>query len=240
VRLLRGMVCYFRGDAVRAISELEQAVKLLPKSVAARALLAVSYHANGEYLRGSQLLHELERLSASSAEDYLFKGLAREPLGGGGLADLNEGIRRRDSPLGRALRAEARSTRAAETGDQKEVEEALADANAAWLMVRDNPKVLQTSILARVIAAFIYQEAGLREKRAGVLREAERDVRALEPVLDDLPTAFFPTWLFYEHTGERGKALKVARRALERSRSPLAASLCAIDLYRLSTSAEGF
>src|SRR5262249_5664623 len=40
VRLLRGIVAYFRGDAEAAIKELEQAIKLLPESVAARALLA--------------------------------------------------------------------------------------------------------------------------------------------------------------------------------------------------------
>jgi serine/threonine protein kinase len=243
VRLLRGMASYFRGDSKSAIDELEQAVKLLPESVAARALLSLSYDTNGEVIRTYQLLDDLKHLSPSSAEDYLFKGLAIVGTQAGfadGLANLDEGIRLRDSPFGRALRAMARSTRAVELDDQKLAEEALDDADAAWHMMRDNPKVLESSIRARVIAGFIYKEAGLPEKRAGVLREAERDVRTLESQLDDLPALFWPVWLYYHHTVERSKSLKVARRALERSGTPLAASLCAIDLYQMEQFKEAF
>jgi serine/threonine protein kinase len=233
VRLLRGMVSYFRGDIASAISELDQAVKLLPESMAARALLSFCYVTNDEYKPAGQHLQELERLSASSAEDYLFKGLAQEGLGEKGLANLDEGIRQRDSALGRALRARARATRAVDTAtaDQKGVEEALADADAAWHMMRDNPYVLHVSIQVRTIAAFIYREAELLEKHAAVLRDAHRDVQALERVLDDVPILYSPVCEYYAHTGERDKALKVARRAM-RSGSPSAANACAFELYR--------
>src|SRR5258708_38141282 len=39
------------------------------------------------------------------------QGSSPEELGGVGLADLNEGIKQRDSPLGRALRTIARANR---------------------------------------------------------------------------------------------------------------------------------
>lgn len=165
VRLLRGMVSFFRGDIASSISELDQAVKLLPESVAARALLSFANCTKGDYGPAVQHLKELESLSASSAEDYLFKGLAQEGLAQEGLANLDEGIRQRNSALGRALRARARATRAVDTADQKGVEEALADADAAWLMMPDNPYVLHVSIQVRTIAAFMYREAELREKQ---------------------------------------------------------------------------
>src|SRR5262249_54166109 len=78
VRLLRGIVAYFRSDTGTAISELEQAVKLLPTSVAARALLAMSYNDDGQFTPCNEMLEEMHNLTASSAEDYLFKGYARE------------------------------------------------------------------------------------------------------------------------------------------------------------------
>src|SRR5262249_31430089 len=63
VHLLRGVVAYFRQDAEGAIRELEQAVKLLPESVAARALLAMAYSDNGQPERSEQLILEMQRLA---------------------------------------------------------------------------------------------------------------------------------------------------------------------------------
>src|SRR5262249_31246579 len=107
VRLLHGMVYYFRGDTAKAIDELEQAVQLLPESIPARSLLAHSYNDNGQYARANLVGSEIDNLSPSSPEDYLFKGFA--PFAQDAMANLDQGIRLRDSPLGRALRAEARS-----------------------------------------------------------------------------------------------------------------------------------
>jgi tetratricopeptide (TPR) repeat protein len=233
VRLLRGMVAYFRGDSEAALSELEQAVKLLPESVAARALLFISYNDYGQIDPCEQLLLEMERLSPSSPEDYLFKGYARAMVEPGvlGLADLNEGIRRRDSPLGRALRALVRTQQAVHTGKREAVEEALADANAARGMLPDNLLVLYASLYARLVAAGIYQEVKLTEQRAAVLKEAAKDARALEPFAE-LPTPAWSMWLYFEEMGETGKALDVVRRSLDRSGNPIAAFYCAESLYR--------
>jgi serine/threonine protein kinase len=233
VRLLQGMVYYFRGDTAKAIDELEQAVQLLPESIPARALLAHSYADNGQYARGNLVVSEIDNLSPSSPEDYLFKGFAYNQSLQDRLANLDEGIRLRNSPLGRALRAQVRSDRAYVMGDLVEMKEALADANAALAMADRIPKVLEVSILTNVIAAVIYQEADLPDKRAAALAIAKRCVQALEPLLDDLPAAFFPVWFFYERTGDRGKAMEVARRSLDRSGSLLAANMYAMDLYHM-------
>jgi serine/threonine protein kinase len=233
VRLLHGMVYYFRGDTAKAIDELDQAVQLLPESIPARSLLAHSYCDNGQYERGNQVESEIDNLSPSSPEDYLFKGFAPSQSPQDRMANLDEGIRQRDSPLGRALRAQFRSDWAYVMRDQVEVEKALADANAALAMADRIPKVLEVSIDTNVIAAVIYQEANLPDQRAAALAIAKRCVHDLEPLLDDLPAAFFPVWFFYERTGDRGKAIEVARRSLDRSGSLLAANMCAMDLYHM-------
>jgi tetratricopeptide (TPR) repeat protein len=239
VRLLRGVVAYFRQDAEGAIGELEQAVKLLPESVAARALLAMSYTDYGQPERAEQLILDLQQLSPVSAEDYLFKGYVREANEPGqGLADLNEGIRRRDSPLGRALRAFIRTNRAIDTGQTQDVAEALRDANVARDMLPDNQLALFASVYARLTAAALYQEAKLPEMRKTVLQEAARDVEALEPFIG-LTNPGWMMWQYYDDTGEPDKALAVARRALEQSKGdPIPALYCATSLYRLGRFTE--
>jgi tetratricopeptide (TPR) repeat protein len=232
VRLLRGVVAFFRSDSEAAIHELEQAVKLLPENVAARALLAMSYADYGQFERYEQLALEMMSLSPSTPEDFLFRGYAREVNEPGlGLGDVNEGIQRQDSPLGRALRAFVRSDCAIASGQRQDAEEALADANVARGMLPSNPLVLYMSLYARLVAAGIYDKDNLPEQRRSVLREAARDVQALEPFID-LPNSLAAMWLYYEEIGEKGEALRVARRALEKSGSPQASYLVAVSLYR--------
>jgi tetratricopeptide (TPR) repeat protein len=82
------------------------------------------------------------------------------------------------------------------------------------------------------VAAVIYGEAKLLERRATLLREAERDIRTLEPFVADQPDVVWAIWHFHEEAGDRRKALEFARRWLEKSGSPGAANYCVIDLYQ--------
>lgn len=231
-RLLRGVVAYFRQDTVGANRELKQAVELLPESVAARALLAMSYSDNVQWERYEQAMLELRSLPPSSPEDYLFKGYAREVSEPGhGLADVNEGIRRRDSPLGRALRAFVRANLATDSAKVEDAEAALADADVAIGMRPNNPMVLYTSLFARLVAAGIYKDAGLHQKRNELLAKAAPDVRALERFIG-LHNPDFVLWHYYEATGETAKALEISRRSLNQSGNTVAAINCALTLYR--------
>jgi serine/threonine protein kinase len=233
VHLLRGVFAYFRQDEAGAIGALERAVQLLPDSVAARALLAMAYEDDGQVEKYEHLIRETARLSPSSPEDCLFQGYAREinEMGGLGLADMDEGIRRRDSPLGRALRAVARANRAVDSGRRQDAEEALADANAARGMVPDNPLALYASLYARLVAAGIYREAQLPQERTAVLQEAARDAQALTPFIE-LPNSVWATWLYFEDVGDGGKALEAARRSLDRTGGAMAAYFCVLSLYQ--------
>jgi len=232
------MVAYFRDDVVAAISELEQAVKLLPESVTARALLAVSYTDFGQFDRGVQMFLEMEKHHPSSPEDYLFRGYVYEYLDAGqGLEDLNEGLRQRDSPLGRALRTFALSNRALDRADKKDAEAALADANLARGMLPNNPLALRASLYARTVLAALYAEAKFANPRMAVLQEAEQDIQALKPFIA-LPGVGWELWAFYEVIGDTARALDAARRSLDASRSPLVAWCAALQLYGQSRLAE--
>ena len=77
VRMIRGQLALHRGDTRKAIEHLEQAVKLLPRSVAAHSLLAGAY--DGRRPVGSLrsiIMDSIEKLTAVTPEDYLFKGYA--------------------------------------------------------------------------------------------------------------------------------------------------------------------
>jgi hypothetical protein len=240
VRLLRGVVAYFRQDVEVAINELEQAVKHPPENVAARALLAMSYADAGQDEKYEQLIVEMAQLSPSSPEDYLFKGYAREvnELGGLGLPDLDAGIQQRDSPLGRALRTFARANRAIDSGRRQDAEAALDDADIARAMLPHNPLARYLSLYARVVAAGIYQEAGLSQEHTTVLREAAQDAQALQPFIK-LPNSAFALWLYFEEIGDSGKALEAARDSFKESGSALAAFYCTASLYQQGRIAEG-
>jgi tetratricopeptide (TPR) repeat protein len=76
VRMLRGQLAFHRGQSQEAIADLEQAVKLLPESVAARCLLAVAYSGTGQWAQYDQAMVEAGRLRVQTPEDALFKGYA--------------------------------------------------------------------------------------------------------------------------------------------------------------------
>jgi tetratricopeptide (TPR) repeat protein len=239
VRLLRGVVAYFRQDSERAISELEQAVKLLPQSVTARALLAMCYADYGQPDRQGLLLREMRGLSPATPEDHLFKGYAREAHEpGAGFSEINQGLQLRDSPLGRAMRAFSRTNRAVDSGKLDEVEAALADCNAARGMLPSNQLVLFTDVYARLTAAALYKQAHDSQKRKALLAEAAREVQALEPFIGP-PNPTWMVWQYYDDIGDSDKALEVALRAFDRSGgSTIPAWYCAVSLYRKGRFAE--
>jgi serine/threonine protein kinase len=230
VRLLRGVVAYFGKDMDAAINELEQAVRLLPESIAARALLAMACAENGNEERHGQLSREMRHLSPMTSEDYLFRGYARqvnEP--GEGLEDMDEGIRRGDSPVGRALRAIVRANQAIDSGSLSAADAAVADADAARGMRPDNLTVLYASAYARLVAAALYQEADRPLKRREILEQAARDVQALEPYVEFGGPSWM-IWQYYHDVGAPAKALAIARRSHGRWEGP-AAWLWAVSLY---------
>ena len=166
VRMLRGQVAFHRGDLTVAIEHLEQAVKLLPDSVAARAGLILAYHESGQTARFDQLAPELDRLTPVTAEDYLFKGQLESLVNPERqLQTLEEALRRRpNSSIVLAVRLVARAERALFTDDPRDADLALQDASVVKTLLPGNPFALTRSVYAHLVAASVFASNGLKER----------------------------------------------------------------------------
>jgi tetratricopeptide (TPR) repeat protein len=205
--MMRGQVAFERGDAVIAITQLEQAVQLMPDSVAARGLLARACALVSRHERNAALLRELNALAPISAEDYLFKGFAQtadSPVEA--LRTLDEGIKRRDSALARLIRTTARTGHAMMTGNARDVELALEDAIVAKSMLPDNVVALRTHLLAHLVGANVLEEAGDATRRAICLTEAQRDAEALGGFPGNSLAHDARAW-YFEHIGDDEAAI---------------------------------
>jgi serine/threonine protein kinase len=228
---LRGLVHYQSGDTRQAIADLEHAVQLLPDSLAPRALLALSCARVWKFGRSAELFLEMAKLTPATSEDFLFRGYAEmTDASGSALQDLGEAIRRRDSPIARAIRARVRASYAMDRGDLHEAERALPDARTARDWLPDNPFTIETSIFAHLVAANLHGEDGARDKQEELLREAKSDVRALERLLP-CPSIGFWGSAYYQQIGDQAAAHELCRRAAEGIRTNTNLVCYAVALY---------
>src|SRR5262249_42096933 len=128
-------------------------------------------------------------------------------------------------------RAEVRMNLAEDRNDLEEAERALADVLAAKEDLADNPYVLSVNLLAHVVAANLYLDAGKMERRRALLDEAERTSRVLE-TLDRLVYPFTARWAYLEQTSQESACFALARRASQKSNAPIFAYQYALALYR--------
>jgi tetratricopeptide (TPR) repeat protein len=211
VHMLRGQLALHRGDDSRAIEHLEQAVRLMPASVAARGMLT-SALATESWEQYEQVLLDLEALTPITADDYLFKGFAEfdDPIRG--LKTLDEAVRLRDTAIGRALRAELRAYVAMDTANERNADLALQDAGIARGLLPGNSRVLYTNLLAEVIAANVYGVAGKDDQRKVWLETAGRTAAELEPS-ELLKYPCLGRLYYLEQIGLDHAALELANRA---------------------------
>jgi len=216
VHMVRGQLALHRGDARKAIEHLEQSVKILPRSVAAYSLLAQAYAWGGQWDRCELIFRDyIEKLTAVTPEDYLFKGLVES--GGDparGLEDLNEAIRRRDSPIARVLRADVRASFALATGNVDMVQSAIDDAYVAKAMMPGNPMVIGTELGAHLVATGVFRDAGEKDRADASLRQAGRDVQELER-FPALPWSYGARWHYFTLTRQEEAAHEVARKGYQ-------------------------
>jgi serine/threonine protein kinase len=220
IRMLRGQVALQQGHARTAIEDLEQAVRLLPESVAARAMLARACVVDGQYGRYYSTLTDLEQLTPRTAEDFLFKGVVEmypDPAGAAEL--LDEAVKQRDSPLARAVRADARSHKAMMTGDLSDVEAALEDAAVAKSMLPDKMIALRVHLFSHLVAANILGDLGQDDRRASILVDARGDAQALER-FPGVPEAQRVRMQYFELLREHNAALEAARWYSEAMNDP--------------------
>jgi tetratricopeptide (TPR) repeat protein len=235
VRILRGQVALDRGDAKKAVDHLQQALKLMPQSVSAKALLASAYHAAGETTLYMEASDKLEGLSPVTAEDYLFMGR---------LFALDDAVRARDlleeavrrlpgSGVARLNRVWAQVFWAQETAKTADTELAVRYANTATDMLPGNIDALIASVFTHLTAATTFAENELLEKRLEALEKAGRDVKALETATSS-PQAISVRVLYFDYLGDKhdDAFLRECRRARQTTTFYRLAYLCTSGLYR--------
>src|SRR5262249_35841898 len=130
---------------------------------------------------------ELARVGAMTpvtAEDYLFLGQAiARFFPADALPLLDRAIERRDSALGRLIRADVRASYASMTGLPEESERALDDVRVAQALLPGNLAALTVSAEARVTAACCYERHQEPAKRKSALEGAGLDAAALKASL---------------------------------------------------------
>ena len=237
--LLRGRVAFHRGEYSDAIQYLEAAARSNRPTVAAVALQATAQLAAGSWENYETLLDRAEALTSSTAEDFLFRGEAEiyfDPAKAE--RSLTEAVRRRDTPLARLVRAEARANLAFDTNDLPTANAALRDVSIARELLPDHPAALLESLNAHLVTAELSSDAGRFAERDEELVAAECDFQALEP-FRNLPTVVHNRTLFLLATGRDSAAFELLRGVDAQHRDALVAYDFALALFRRGQSAEG-
>jgi tetratricopeptide (TPR) repeat protein len=207
VRVMRGQIALHRGQMKDAVRELEQAVQLLPESVAARGMLAVVHCRAGRVREYQKALADMEHLALLTPEDYLFKGYAQSLWASDQASrTLDEAIRRRpSSAISLLIAADARARLADDSKDVHQAELTQDEADAAKRLLRDNSVPLWVSVHAHLVAATIYEASGQKAKLRSALAQARRDARALDR-FTTLPEAVLVRWWYARQVGEEDAA----------------------------------
>jgi tetratricopeptide (TPR) repeat protein len=190
-----------------AIDQLQQAVELLPDSVAAWSMLAVAYNIAGRMTEYGQALTKATQLPAVTPEDYLFRGHAEsfeDP--GRSLKTLDEAVHRRSSPLARLIRIEALKMNTMDVPDPQKAHLAMEEVKLIKRELPDNLLVSSVSCLVHLMCYHVFDEFGNLGQRQIALEEGLKDARALE-AYSHRPNAVTVRWVFLQGVGQENAAL---------------------------------
>jgi tetratricopeptide (TPR) repeat protein len=232
VHMLRGQIALNRGQTQGARQHLEEVVRLLPKSVAAWGMLAAAYAHDGRWERYDKAIREMERLTPSTLEDFLFKGYAvayLEPERG--LQTIQQAFARRPMmSIALLLRAEVRGMVAQDTDKLDEAERAVQDAQYAKELLHDNPTVLWVSLQAHLAKAGVHEHLKELNQCRAELDLAGKDADALKR-FTTFPEAVVNRWTYFRELGRKEEVLDELRQASKETEHVYANFCCALTLY---------
>jgi hypothetical protein len=212
---------------------LEQAVRLLPKSMATRGMLASAYAYDGDWERFDRMIREMKDLKPSTSEDSLFKGYAEANLDPTlGLQTINQAFASHPTTgIAYLLRSYARAYVAQDTDKAEVAEGAVQDAKYARDLLGNNAAALWVSLQAHLAKAGVHEHQGEPDKRHVELELAGKDADALKP-FTELPDAVVYRWLYFREVGREEEVLEELRLASERTDHVYVTSCYALTLYR--------
>jgi serine/threonine protein kinase len=233
LHMRRGQIALHRGQSREAREHLEEAVRLQSKSVAARGMLAAAYAYDGHWERYDQMIREMEQLTPSTPEDFLFKGYAEaylEPERG--LQTIQQAFESRPMMnIALLLRAEVRAFVAQDTDNIQEAEWAVLDAKYAKELLHDNPTALWVSLEAHLAKAGVHEHRSEMDQHRAELELAGKDADALKRYTA-LPEAVVYRWTYFREVGREEEVLDELRRASKDTDHVSVNFCCALALYR--------
>jgi serine/threonine protein kinase len=241
VRMLRGFIAICNGRTTEAVGHLEQAVRLMPDSVAARALLAKAHGEAMNWPAARRVLDEAAGMPPRTPEDKFFLGQAISVFRpADGLALMDQALAERPSGIGHVLRAWARVNLALVTGEVADADAGLVDAELAKRLLPGNPYTLTNLTYARLAAAIAYRRAGQKDKGDEYLAAAVRDADALARFRGNFECVCARYGVSFVRDGLAGQMdmTKELREAQAATPSPGLAFLEAENLFCLGRDAE--
>jgi tetratricopeptide (TPR) repeat protein len=233
LHMRRGQIALHRGQSRDAIRHLKEAVGLLPNSVAAWGMLAAAYADDGHWERYDKAIREMNRLTPSTPEDFLFKGYAEaylEPEQG--LQTIKQAFDGRPPMIiALLLRAEVRAMVAQDTDSFDEAERAVQDAKYAKELLHNNPTALWVSLQAHLAKAGVHEHRDELKQRQAELDLAGEDADALKAHID-LPEAVVYRWTYFREVGREERVLGELLCASDHNDHVSVRSCCALALYR--------
>jgi predicted Zn-dependent protease len=233
MHMLRGQIALHRGKSSEAKRHLEEAVRLLPDSVAARGMLAAAYASDGQWDWYDRTIREMAQLTPSTPEDFLFKGYAEANLDPvQGLETIKKAFDRRPMMgIALLLRADVRALVAQDTDNLDEAEGAVQDAKYAKELLRDNPAALWVSLETHLAKAGVHEHRGEQKQHDAELELARNDADALKR-FTTLPEAVVYRWLYFREVGREQEVLGELRQASENTDHVYVTFCYAMTLYR--------
>jgi serine/threonine protein kinase len=207
--LLNGQLALQAGKAQPACDELELAVRELPESLAAHALLIKAYDANEQREKRIEIENRLLQLKPTTLQDYLLIGEAQSYSNfGEAKVILDEAVRRyKSSALARLTRGNVLTYRAMESANTDQAELALDDLRIAGELLEPNARLLSRVLAARLVAANAYASVGNMEKRQQHLDKAAITAEALKQLPDDFKSHQWRAF-YFDYVGDDEQAME--------------------------------
>lgn len=217
IDLLEGQLELCVGNVDRAVGQLEEAAKLLPDSVAAWAMLAVAFNKSGKNGDSVRALAEATRLTATTAEDFLFRAYAESFLDPDrAMATMDVAVSMRSTPLTQLCRCEVARYHLMMFPDVERAKQAMDDIRALKRLIPANAFLHSISVSVHLSCLRTFEEFRLPDLRQAAFEEGMKDVRAIER-LPDSGSAGIARWLFLDGTRQAEAGIESFRAFILRT-----------------------
>ena len=207
--LLRGQLDLQSGVFQDACDRLKRAAVLMPRSVAAHALLAKAYQCNEEHEKSAHIAQKLPSLQPVTLQDYLLLGQAQSG------SDFERGVATLDAAVqldktsvqARLTRGSLLAEKAMDSGETEHANRALDDLRIAGELLEPNCYLLGNTLKAHLIAATAEELAGNERLRERHLAAAQKIAEQLRE-FPDLYQSQRWRGLYFEYIGDDPHAIE--------------------------------